>query len=182
MASVTEHITAEHRDIARVLKLLESIAYGPIDERREEDLAAMYDIVHYLRVYADALHHPYEEHYVFGPLRSAAPEHAVLLDALRDEHERAEAFTQRLSEALSEFAQGHSDEDVLRFAVRNYLAFQFDHMRREEEEVLPLLTGALDEETRRSAERAFAANSDPLFGSNIKAGFETLRRKIDAYR
>ena len=71
---------------------------------------------------------------------------------------------------------------ALRTSVSNYLRFQFDHMRREEEEVLPLLTGTLDEETRRTAERAFAASADPLFGRNIRTGFETLRRKIDSYR
>ena len=182
MPSAIDHILAQHRDMARVLKTLEAIADGPLDERREADIARLHDICHYLRVFPDKVHHPAEERYVFGPLRAAAHEHAAVLARVQDEHERCESLTTALHESVTAFERGEADVQTLRAAVREYLDFQFDHMRREENEVLPVAEELLDARARGAAAAAFAAHADPMFGENLAAGFDALRQRIVSAR
>ena len=180
MASATDIIFAQHRDIAQVLKALEAIIDGPLEQRRSDDMAQLFDICHYLRVFPDKLHHPDEDRYVFGPLRAAAPEHAHLLDDIEREHGRCEALTTRLHELLQAFEKGDATANALRDAVRQYLTFQFEHMRKEERDVLPLVDELLDADQHAAAASAFSQHADPLFSANLRSGFEALRRRIES--
>ena len=179
-ARATDIILAQHRDIATVLKALEAIIEGPLEERRSADMAQLHDICHYIRVFPDKLHHPDEDRYVFGPLRTAAPEHAHLVDDIESEHGRCEALTSRLYGLIQAFEKGDASADALRDAVRQYLAFQFDHMRKEERDVLPLVDELLDPDQQAAAAGAFSQHVDPLFSANLRAGFDALRRRIES--
>lgn len=180
MSSVIDIILAQHRDFARVLKVLEAIADGPLEERRREDLDRLFDICHYARVFPDKLHHPDEERYVFGPLRETAVDHREMIDEIRAEHERADSLTMRLMDAAKAFDKGECDADFLRRTIRTYLSFQFDHMRKEESNLLPLVEQALESKQYHAATKSFAQHADPLFGENLAAGFEALKRRIEA--
>ncbi len=179
MPSVTDVIRAQHRDFSRVLKALEAIADGPLEERRRDDMAQLFDICHYAQVFPDALHHPDEERYVFGPLRKVATDHLEMIDEIHDEHELTEALTVGLRDAATAFDKGKSDADTLRQAIRNYLHFQFEHMRKEENILLPLVEQALDAGQYHEATRAFSGHADPLFSENLAVGFEALKRRIE---
>jgi branched-chain amino acid transport system ATP-binding protein len=180
MASATDIIRAQHRDLAHVLKALEAIMDGPLEERRSADMAQLYDICHYVRVFPDKLHHPDEDRYVFGPLRAAAPEHAHLVDDIEGEHGRCQALTERLHGLIQAFDKGDATAGALRDAVRQYLSFQFDHMRKEERDLLPLVDELLDKKQRAAAAGAFSKHADPLFSANLRAGFEALRHRIES--
>lgn len=180
MSSVTEIIRAQHRDFAQVLKALETIANGPLEERRSEDLAQLFDICHYARVFPDKLHHPDEEQYVFGPLRDVAPDHREMIDEIRAEHDRADSLTGRLHDGITAFDKNQCDAETLRHTIRTYLDFQFEHMRKEENTLLPLVEHALEKDQYHAATRAFAKHADPLFSENVAAGFEALKRRIES--
>lgn len=179
MSSVIDIILAQHRDFARVLKALEAIADGPLEKRQADDLAQLYDICHYAQVFPDKLHHPDEERYVFGPLRESAVDHREMIDDIRREHDRAEALTSQLHDAVVGFDKKKIDADALRRAIRDYLEFQFEHMRKEENSLLPLVKQALDSNQYHAATTAFARHGDPLFGENLAMGFEALKRRIE---
>ena len=65
----------------------------------------------------------------------------------------------------------------LALALRD-VAAERAHMRREETEVLPRAQALLTPEDWRAVDEAFARNSDPAFGENIRAGFEALAARI----
>jgi branched-chain amino acid transport system ATP-binding protein len=181
MAGATDIILSQHRDLARVLKALETIIDGPLEEKRSADMAQLFDICHYIRVFPDKLHHPAEDRYVFGPLRAASPEHAGLVDAIESEHRRCDALTGQLHEVIDAFDKGNATADAVREVARAYLSFQFDHMRKEERDLLPLVDDVLDESQREAASSEFARHADPLFSSNLRTGFDALRRRIEAH-
>ena len=135
----------------------------------------------FARVFPDRLHHPDEERYVFEPLRTAAPDHKDMIDTIRAEHDRADTLTMRLYDAVQAFDRGDSDAEVLRHSIQNYLEFQFEHMSKEENASLPLVEQALDADTYQAASKAFAGHTDPLFADNLAAGFDVLRRRIEAH-
>jgi hemerythrin-like domain-containing protein len=180
MDDVVKTIEAEHRNLARVLKTLEAIVDRIDTDRHPGDMDRLYDICHYVRVFPDRIHHPKEDRYVFGPLRTEAPEHHEVLDRVHAQHEACAGHTARLQEAVKDFDQGRIQAEALRQVVKAYLSFQYEHMRLEEGEILPLARKFLDREALAGAGRAFASHGDPLFGANLEAGFQALRERITA--
>ena len=65
-------------------------------------------------------------------------------------------------------------------AVERYSHFHWKHMRREEEEVLPLAAQALTAEDWAAIDAAFASNSDPIVGVPARKEFRELFRRIVA--
>lgn len=178
MEQVARQIETEHRNLARVLKSLEAIAERAGSAQRDDDIDRLFDICQYVRVFPDAIHHPKEDRYVFGPLRTEVPEHHELLDKVQGQHEACTEHTERLYLTVQAYAEGKATPETLKQVVRDYLHFQFEHMRLEEREVLPLAEKFLDPKILTGASRAFASHGDPLFGENLEAGFKALHDRI----
>jgi len=180
MADVVSMIEAEHRNLGRVLKALQAIVGRMDSDPHPGDMDRLFDICHYVRVFPDKIHHPKEDHYIFGPLGIEAPEHHELLESVHDQHAQCASQTDGLYEAVKGYDAGKIPAEELRQAVQRYVSFQYEHMRLEEGEVLPLARKLLDPDVLDSAGRAFASHGDPLFGQNLEAGFEALRDRIVA--
>jgi len=178
MQQVARQIEAEHRNMARVLKALEANADRAGSEPKADDIDRLFDICQYVRVFPDAIHHPKEDQYVFDPLRTHAPEHHELLDKVQHQHQACSDHTERLYHTVQSYAERNADASTLKEVVQDYLRFQFEHMRLEEREVLPLAEKLLDPQALAGAGRAFASHGDPLFGENLEAGFKALHDRI----
>lgn len=178
MEQVARQIETEHRNMARVLKALEAIAGRAESAPKRGDVDRLFDICHYVRVFPDAIHHPKEDRYVFGPLRTEIPEHHELLDKVQHQHQACNDHTERLYRTVQAYADSKATADMLKEVVQDYLQFQFEHMRLEEREVLPLAEKFLDAQILEGAGRAFASHGDPLFGENLEAGFKALHDRI----
>lgn len=175
-----ETIRSEHRNLAQVLSHLRAAAEHLVDApqiRRESELIT--SVIYYVRVFPDRLHHPKEEDHLFAALRRRAPDAGPLLDALCREHAQGKTMLDALDAALARAeGDGAAAAAQLREGISAYVTFELAHMRREEEEVLPLAERVLTPEDWRAIDSAFARNADPVFGADIALGFETLRRRI----
>ena len=181
MTSALENIRQEHQDLTQVLRALEMIvdAYQNGGTAQERELLAL--IVYYIQVFPDRMHHPKEEDFLFPALRQRVPALAPVLDQLGAEHAECEAKTGRVAEAVRALeGRGEAVVSALKRAADDYVAFQFRHMRLEEEQVLPAAEAALTAVDWRRIDDAFARNSDPLFGENLSTGFQALRDHIAA--
>ncbi len=108
------------------------------------------------------------------------PDAAPLLDRLHAEHEQGRVKFAELKAALDEY---HRDAKTLPSfveRVERYSHFHWLHMRREEDEVLPLAAAALTAEDWAGIDAAFASNSDPVVGISATREFRTLFRRIVA--
>ncbi len=180
MQQVARQIEAEHRNMARVLKALEAIAERADARPQADDVDRLFDICQYVRVFPDAIHHPKEDRYIFDALRTEAPEHHELLDKVQHQHQVCTDHTERLYQTVRAYAENNVNAATLKEVVQDYLRFQFEHMRLEEREVLPLAEKLLDAQALDGAGRAFASHGDPLFGENLEAGFKALHDRITA--
>lgn len=178
MNEVTRMLLEEHRNLARVLKTLEAIAARLDRQPRRGDVDRLYDICQYVRVFPDRVHHPKEDHFIFGPLERAAPEQAELLQRIQAQHAQCTQMTEALYALVQRYDRGEAQADAVRALVKDYLGFQFEHMQLEEQQVLPLAEARLDPDTWSDARRAFARDHDPLFGDHVEAGFAALRDRI----
>jgi hemerythrin-like domain-containing protein len=173
-------IRDEHRSIEAVLNALQQLArtlQDPAVRPRFEVLRAM---IYYIAEYPERLHHPKEDEQVFARLAARAPEAKPLLEELAAEHVRGRDMLRELEHAALELEQTWP-RGAAEFAavLAGYAEFHWRHMRREEDEVLPLAERRLTAEDWRAIGEAFAGRQDPV--ADLRAqDFERLFARIVA--
>ena len=173
-------IQDEHRAITAVIEglrhLLEEIHAGG----RAPDHALLRAIFHYIEQFPERLHHPKEDEHLFARLRVRRPDSAPVLDALHREHE---VGRERFVELKADYEAYAADPAVLgrfRERVERYSHFHWKHMRREEDEVIPLARESLLPEDWAAIDAAFASNNDPVVGIPAQKAFRELYRRLVA--
>lgn len=153
----------EHRSIAAVLHGLQHLARAAQDPGTRPRFEVFQAMVHYIDAFPERLHHPKEDAYLFARLAERMPEAVPLIDALRAEHVEGAKRARELERAVAEFER-HWPLWAGPFlaAVNAYADFHWNHMRREEQELLPLAERALTAEDWRAIGDAFSGNDDPI--------------------
>jgi len=136
-------------------------------------------MVHYIDTFQDRYHHPKEDAYVFRLLRLRHAASGPLIARLEDEHRAGAEKIRVLEQALTRYRSGGAVEfPAFAEAVQSYASFHWDHMRAEEEELLPRSREHLTADDWREIDAAFSGNADPLVGASAGADYEALFRRI----
>ena len=171
-------IRDEHRALASVLKGLQYLVDEIRGSRQQPDFALMKAIVAYVEQYPDRLHHPKEDQYLFPALRVRAPAAAKVLDELEEQHRHGPDVIGRVKQALAAYEADPGRLEALHLAVEDYAAEQWAHMRKEEQEILPLAESALRPEDWAPIDAAFKSNQDPMVGVDRQKEFRELFRRV----
>jgi hemerythrin-like domain-containing protein len=173
-------IRDEHRAITAVLEglrqLLSEIAAG----RMVVDHGLLGALFHYIEQFPERLHHPKEDDYLFARLRLRRPDVVPLLDGLQREHAVGHERLADLKAAWERFRAEPAALPAFVEAVERYSHFHWLHMRKEEEDVLPLAAEALADEDWAAIDAAFASNNDPVVGAPASKAFRELFRHLVA--
>ncbi|HVN02347.1 MAG TPA: hemerythrin domain-containing protein [Caulobacteraceae bacterium] len=180
MTSVIEVLHEEHRNIGRLLRVLER----QIDIFAAED-APDYDVIvgvaDYFLDFPDLCHHPKEDAIV-ARLAAAHPDRLAALGDLPGEHralrQRAISFRETVSALLGETDIARSE---IVDAARRFIDAQWAHMRREEEGFLPLADRLLAPADWTAIESELGRRRDPLFGGKVEARFRALGERLLAW-
>ena len=152
----------EHRSISAVLSGLKSLARMALEGQRP-DFAVFRAMIYYIDAFPERMHHPKEDAHLFARtlLRDAGARE--LIEALQAEHIAGARLVRDLEQALLAFEQTYP-RGAEKFAatVEAYSQFHWNHMRREERELIPRAEKALRAEDWAAIETAFAGNSDPI--------------------
>ncbi|HET9595271.1 MAG TPA: universal stress protein [Anaeromyxobacteraceae bacterium] len=171
-------IRDEHRSLGAVLyawmQLLEQAAAGG-PRPAPELLRAM---LHYLRTFPVALHHPKEESHLFRKLRERRPEVEAELEWLEGQHAVDQQMVGELAEVVERTCSGAASAAELREAVAEYACFMSEHLRREEALVLPAAERHLTDADWDEVLAAFAQNGDPRFDRETDAEYRRLFSRI----
>lgn len=135
------------------------------DSAVRPDFRALRSMIRYIDEYPERLHHPKEDEHLFARLLARAPEAKALIDELQAEHEQGARLVRELERALV-FLEDGWPAGVREFqqAADAYAEFHWQHMRKEEQQVLPLAEKKLSAEDWKAIDAAFAANRDPVEG------------------
>ena len=179
-ARVLKQIRQEHRSMDRVLRsLLDSVKALSADTPDPREIELIHSTLYYIRIFPDRLHHPKEEDYLFRAVRKRAPESGELIDGLEQEHERGVTLLDGIYRALIAFERNGNDAyAALARGVSEYVEFERQHMRREEEELLPMAEKCLTRDDWYLIDDAFARSIDPLIQESMSIGFKTLYERI----
>ncbi len=174
-------IKQEHLNYLALLQCLGHLADEASESRSAPDLALFHNIIDYIESFLNRFHHPKEDDYLFRALVERHPESRALIQRLQGEHAEGEELLRDLKEALAA-CEGEGESDWIRFAdaVGRYREHQYNHMRCEEMEAIPLAREHLSAEDWRDIDAAFSAHDDPLFGDEPSAAYRRLYSKIVA--
>jgi hemerythrin-like domain-containing protein len=156
-------LKSEHRSLAAVISGLKHLAEMAQDGRVKPEWAVFHNMVLYIDRYPERLHHPKEDEHLFARLLARAPQARSLVESLEAEHVEGAKLIRELERKLG-FFEGtwpEGGEEFLR-AVDAYADFHWKHMRKEENELLPLAEKHLTDDDWRAIDRAFSANEDPV--------------------
>jgi len=173
-------IREEHRALAGVLHGLQYLVKQATDTARAPDLALLNAMVDYILAFPVRLHHPKEDEYLFSALRKRAADVAEVLDALEAEHAQDRKLAQELKASLQHYAGDPAALAPFAAAVERYAAFQWAHMRKEEDVVLPAAERVLEATDWAAIDSAFESNRDPLVGVTVAEEFRELFQRIMA--
>ena len=168
----------EHRSISAIMSGLRELARTAQDASVKPDFRVLHAMIHYIDAYPEKLHHPKEEEFLFKPLAARAPYTLPLVSELRAQHVSGERLIRELQRSVIAFEvdwpKGGAEFAA---AVNDYADFHWSHMRKEEQELLPLAERYFTQEDWRAAAEAFGANVDPL-GKMEEREFSKLFSRI----
>ena len=171
-------LKSEHRSIAAILHALQELARMAQDAQARPRFQVLRSMLRYIDEYPEKLHHPKEDRYLFARLLERAPAARLLVEDLKAEHEQGAELVRELERTLLFFEEGWPvGAREFQQAVEKYAEFHWKHMRKEEQELLPMAERFLTAEDWALIDAAFAANSDPIAGL-YERDFEKLFARI----
>ena len=173
-----QKIHDEHRSISAVLHALKSLARDAQDTRVKPQFDVFHAMLHYIDEFPEQLHHPKEDGVLFPLVAARASQAQKLVDTLRAEHKEGARLIRELERSLILFEDAWPAGGAKFLeAVDAYAEFHWQHMRKEERELLPLAERHLSAQDWRVVDEAFDANQDPIAGVREK-DFRTLFSRI----
>jgi len=171
-------LKSEHRSISAVLHALKELARMAHDATARPRFQVLRSMLRYIDEYPEKLHHPKEHEHLFARVAARAPEARALVEDLKAEHVAGERLIRELERALLFMEEGWPvGAREFRDAVEAYAEFHWKHMRKEEQQLLPLAERHLTVEDWQAIDAAFAANRDPIAGMQER-DFEKLFARI----
>ena len=171
-------LKSEHRSISAVLHGLKELARMAQDAKVRPRFQVLRSMLRYMDEYPERLHHPKENDHIFSRLVAREPSARLLVEELQAEHEEGARLIRELERALLFFEEGWpAGAREFQQAVDAYADFHWKHMRKEEQQLLPLAERALTPEDWKAINEAFAVNRDPVAGLQER-DFEQLFSRI----
>lgn len=179
MSITLDKIRAEHMSMKRVLDCLADEVHKAREEERELDLDLLRSIVTYMRDFPDKFHHPKEDGLLFPAVLRHSPTYEDVIADLREEHRKGEELLGEMSQLIAKCADNTRDSrKAFERVAKAYVAFESNHMRKEETTVIPIARSKLTDEDWAAIDAEFLRNQDPLQPGAVEKAFEALFRKI----
>lgn len=177
MADMMQRLGEEHRNIARLLDILErQLAIFQRGERPDYDVLSA--IADYFTGFPDRCHHPKED-LILRRLRDKYPAAAEAVGDLEGEHDRIGTLALDFRQAVHNVMDGmEMPRESFQAVLRHFIDDQHQHMQMEQERFFPIAQQHLTPEDWAELEAAASDEADPVFGSQVAAEFESLRKAI----
>ena len=173
-AELLAELRQDHRNMAILLGLLRDET-DRIDQDELPDFELLHDIMRYMTVYSDAMHHPKED-LVYDGMRKAHPELAAGLERVEDDHKEIAVLGETLRDDIEAIIAGTAvtRERVIHDA-RDYMQRLNKHMAWEEEDLFRRAAQQIDE---LEIDASHLSAIDPVFGAKREASFAGLLQAI----
>ena len=177
MTRMIELLRDEHRDIERLLKVLED-ELKVFDRRERPDYEVVQAIIGYFQDYPDCCHHPKED-MIFDRLKARDPLAAKRIGDVEAEHRQE---TERLDRVAKVVRNVLLDREILRETfgkvMRDFIDHQRRHMAMEERTLFPAAANTLRPEDWQEIDLKWNDKTETLFAVAMKEKYHSLRDRI----
>ncbi len=179
--TMMKELREDHRNMSIVLGLLED-AVQQASVGDDPDFELVEEIMRYMTVYPDAVHHPKED-VVYGQLRSKRPDLADGLEDVPGDHRDIALLGSALRDDVEAIIAGAAVrrkkfiEDTSAYVERLR-----NHMSWEERDLFERIDKMLDSDPQEFDVEAFEHIKDPVFELEIEAGFRRLLATLKSAR
>lgn len=172
-------IRSEHAALSAMLRSIPMLIDRYRQPGREPDFGALRAILFYIGDYAEQRHHRKESDLLFPRLRLRDASAAAVIDVLDAQHVEGERRVRELEHALVAFEMmGESRRAQFERDAERYVEFYRDHMRLEEEFVLPAADKALTFDDWTEIDQAFLASREQMQPARPEAEYNALFTRV----
>jgi hemerythrin-like domain-containing protein len=156
-------IRAEHSALAAMLQSLGMMVQRGPGDAPERFFDVMRAMLFYVDEFPERLHHPKESDLLFPMVARLAPHTAEAIKRLHQDHHQGEHAIRELEHLLLAWEQlGDSRRAAFEEAAKRYRSFYLEHMKIEEQVILPAALEVLSDTDWKTLDTAFASHKDPL--------------------
>lgn len=171
--TLMKDLREDHRNMSIVLDLLED-AVDNASSGKDPDFELLDEIMRYMTVYPDAVHHPKED-IMYEQLRKKRPDLAEGLDSVPDDHNDIAALGSALRDEIEAINAGAAvRRQKLVEDASSYVNRLRAHMAWEERDLFKRIDTMLFAESQEIDVSEFEHIKDPVFELEIEAGFRRL--------
>ena len=174
---IIERLSQEHRNIERLLAILER-ELEVFDRGDRPDYEIIRAVISYFEVYPEVYHHPQED-LVFAKLRTRDPVAAAKVGDLAQEHRKGAERLRRVAHAVENVL---ADREIVRenvdTIIRDFITHERRHMMMVDREFFPAALKALKPQDWTQIASAVTGHEDPLFSEAAEETFDALRVRI----
>jgi nucleotide-binding universal stress UspA family protein/hemerythrin-like domain-containing protein len=172
-------IRDEHRSVAAVIHGLQYLVREARNSATPPQIPLLRAMLYYINAFAEKLHHPKEDAYLFNKLRQRTPEFNDTLDELERQHVAGHELVADLEKNLDRYESDASTGFAgFAAAVERFASAQWEHMNLETKVVMPAAQKHLTNEDWAEIGQAFAENGDPRFSVDTDEEFRQLFARI----
>jgi hemerythrin-like domain-containing protein len=177
MTQIIEVLRQEHRNIERLLRVLER-ELNVFDRSDRPDYEVVLAVIEYFMDYPDSCHHPKED-IIFAKLKVRDPVAAAAVGDIEAEHRDEAKRLRRVALAVENVL---GDQDLLRQdvdnVIRDFIDHQREHIAMEERVFFPAVVKALQPADWAEVTLNLADRNDPLIPPGLEEKYDTLWRRI----
>ena len=173
-STITAELESEHRVIQKVVSAMAALEHDLL-EGTPPDVEALREVVEFMRLYGDQLHHGKEEKLLFPALEAKGVSvKGCPLGALLSEHDQGRRLVASLGAAIESFEKGDSEQkDVMAKTLGDLVKLYPAHIWKEDFLAFPMSEKLLDAEEKADLALSYAVVNEEM-GEAERARLENI--------
>jgi hemerythrin-like domain-containing protein len=180
LVRILEGLRQDHKNMAILLTALEAET-GRLSDLEEPDYLLMHDVMHYMTVYPDAVHHPRED-LVYAEIARVRPELTSELQRIEFDHRSIAETGLKIRDDIASIS---SDGILTRSSIvehaSRYINALREHMQWEEAKMFRHVDDMIHDGHTTLDIPSLPDAHDPVFGPEVAAPFNRLFARIKQY-
>lgn len=173
LANLLAELRNDHKNMSLMLDLLEGES-NRLYDGQDGDYELMADVMRYMTVYPDAIHHPKEDR-VYAELKAARPDLSAGFERIVHDHRELAVLGTKLKTDVEAIMSGTAlRRNVIVADALRYVKRLRDHMRWEERDLFIRVEEMVHDGHQSIVDSQLHDKADPVFGPEVEERFGKL--------